>query len=179
MSASTQLMNFGLSGVEVICLGVGGATLGSHRNISRNLPDVAALHPYLIFVHVGENDVGRMSDRCVVSNLLNFVSQLSTLCDSGIVIVGQLIVFPRNSHHQSVNHINHQLSNRIHHRNIFWRHRRGFRQSSRRLFLADRIHLNNIGMQRYWRSVRTIVAGVLRRNHPAFQCQLQWLLCRA
>jgi len=62
MSASPQLTNLGLTGVEVNCVGVGGATLGNRRSIRRNLCNVATHRPHLIFVHVRENDVARMTN---------------------------------------------------------------------------------------------------------------------
>ena len=154
MSSSPQLLNFGLSGVQVRCIGVGGATLGQRRCIRRHLRAVSVYHPDIIFVHIGENDLGRMSNSNIVHHLLHFVSDLSRLCSSNIVIVGQLIFFPRTIYEYSVNCINEQLSFEIQEPYIFWRHRRGFSRSATDVFLSDRVHLNNIGMLRYFRSIR-------------------------
>ena len=92
---------------------------------------MSAYHPDIIFVHIGVNDLGGMSNGNIVHHLIHFVSELCRLCSSNIVIVGQLIFSPEL-------HMNTPLIN---------------------VFLSDRVHLNNIGMLRYFRRIRAIIGS--------------------
>jgi len=56
MSMSHDRANLGLRGIEVHCEAVDGARLGSRQIIRRLLQAVSAHHPFIIFVHTGEND---------------------------------------------------------------------------------------------------------------------------
>ena len=61
------------------------------------ISEVARHHPHIIFVHMGENDLGRRTANQIVRDLLDFVNRLARRCRSH-VIVGQLIYFPANQH---------------------------------------------------------------------------------
>jgi len=77
MSTSPQRRNLGLSGVEVHCVGVGGARVSGYRNIRQYFESVSRHRPYLIFLHIGENDIERLSNHRIISNLLDLINELS------------------------------------------------------------------------------------------------------
>ena len=112
-------------------------------------------------MHLGENDLRHMCGEQICSELLRFVDALSVISSTGIVIVGQLIPFPDSPYRASVININDQLLYDVRWPQQFWNHRSGFMQASRQLFRDHDVHLNDTGMQRYWRSVRTVVGRVL------------------
>jgi len=51
-------MNLQLHNVEVVCHVVGGARLGSRAQTEEMVSEIARHHPHIIFVHMGENDLG-------------------------------------------------------------------------------------------------------------------------
>jgi len=171
MSESDDRMNLGLRNVTVHCEAVGGATLGPtvgrrrDKCIRRLLPAVAAHQPDVIFVHIGENDLGRMPPGRIATELLDLVTELANLSRSRVVIVGQLICFPATEHlyPRSVQHINSTLRRQMPAGHAFWNHRCCFSRRSGN-FLRDNVHLNRHGMRRYWKSVRTAVGRVLLRT---------------
>jgi len=170
MTSSPELANLGLRDADVKCVAVGGATLGPHHKpISNHLQAVKDLDPFAIFVHMGENDLGHMSDGQIKFELKSLVEKLSSLCHSRVVIVGQLVPWPRSRDSQRVNHLNGALCEQFAPgTTVFWNHESSLSRSCPELFLPDGVHLNDAGMHRYWRSVRTVVGRVLRHNHPSY-----------
>ena len=169
MATSSEQANLGLRDVEVHCVGIGGATLRpGPRHIRNHLRAVSRHRPHVIFLHVGENDLGRMSDGHITSEILRLVSVLSPLSRSGVVIVGQLVSFPqtRDRHQSSVRRINDEVRQNIQSPSIYWRHQCGFQNSSSDVFHPDGVHLSATGMLRYCRSVRAAVGRVLRHYPP-------------
>jgi len=171
MSTSPDVRNLGLQGVEVRCVGVGGGALRRdhssrrpRRCMWRYLNSVSHYRPDVIYVHVGENDLGRMSCGRISAELLRFVNALSAICNTGTVIVGQLIPFPDSPFRDSVIAINDHLIHEVPLPHHFWIHRCGFMEASHQLFVHGDVHLNDTGMLRYWRSIRTVVARVLSHN---------------
>jgi len=157
---STGQMNLLLDGVEVQCMFSGGARLRP-PGTTREMIDADRMHrPDIIFIHMGENDLGRSPPPHILSGLLNFVNELAPLCSSHTVILGQLMHFPNNAHlDDAVDFINVRLSEDLPPGHIFWRHRSGLSHGAY-TYLADGTHLNDAGQQRYWRSIRTIVSHV-------------------
>ena len=140
MATSQEHANLGLHGVEVHCVGVGRATLRpGDRNIRNFLRAVSQHRPFIVYVHIGENDLGHMSDGHITSEILRLMSVLSPLSRSRVVILGQLVSFPRtrSRHQTSVRLINDDLRQRIGAPNIYWRHEYEFANSSLALFLPD------------------------------------------
>ena len=60
------------------------------------IPGVTSYCSDLIFVHMGENDLGLRSRHRILSDLLTFVDELARLCISHIIIDSQLMHFPVN-----------------------------------------------------------------------------------
>ena len=104
-----RLVNMELAGVEVHCVGIGGATLRpGDRCIRRHLAAVSAYRPTFIYLHIGENDLGRMPDYQITNEILAIAHDLAALCTRHVVIIGQLVPFlrTRHQHEQSVAWIN-------------------------------------------------------------------------
>jgi len=185
MTSTPGRANLGLSGVQLYTVAGGGATLRPRPRWRRArgqwqrqwcmeflLPDVSAMRPDVIYLHLGENDLRGMSEDEILYHIMRSVQRLSHCCTTHTVIIGQLIPFPALTPDQreSVFIINRLLSQFLEPTpHTFWCHRAGFIQASPELFLPDRVHLNADGMGRYWGSVHTVVRRVLRHNHPGFQ----------
>lgn len=163
-----QLANFGLRSftppVKVHYIGVGGATVSHHHcPITDHLHKIPQLRPYLIFLHIGENDLGRSLNKYIISDL-TLIHQLSDLCHSNVVIVSHLISFLKLNHQHrcSVQQINKSLMSHVA-RYHFWRHSFG-RTSHSTNFASDNVHLNQRGLHLYWRSLRTAIGRQLQHQ---------------
>jgi len=108
-----------------------------------------------------------MSDGHITSEILRLMSVLSPLSRSRVVILEQLVSFPRtrSRHQTSVRLINDDLRQRIGAPNIYWCHEYEFANSSP--FFCQ-MAFSATSMRRYWRSVRTVVGRVLRHNPPQY-----------
>jgi len=160
-----ELANLGFDDVDVYCVAEGGETLGQGRRPMRaRLDDVRAYRPYVVFLHVGENDLGHMPPGNITWELMQLVNELIPLCRT--LIVGQLLSFPSNRrrHHHDVSVINEYLRQDVPYPHVFWRHQCGLWRRVGNFY--DGVHLNNYGMYQYWRSLRTIVGRELRRYRP-------------
>ena len=83
------------SRIVVHCIGVGGATvLPGVKCIVDSLPDVARIQPAIVFVNVGENDLGTVRGNVllITSHLCHFLAQLTP--HTRLVFVSQLLLFP-------------------------------------------------------------------------------------
>ena len=167
--------NLGLSGIQVRYVCLGGMTLrqrlrgrsrgGRTPGIRDHLQAVTACCPSLIVLHIGENDLGYVPASEVAGEILQLASDLSR--DYGCpVYVTQLIAWPSHSTETvlDVQQINTELLHTLppHH---FWRHHCGLSSRSRDVFLPDCVHLNDLGMSRYYASVRTLIGRAVRHRH--------------
>jgi len=160
----TGQMDLLLDRVEVHCVFKGGALLWPPDTTQQMIHDVRRHRHDVIFLHMGENDLGRSPPHRILSDLLNFVNELAPLCSSHTVILGQLMHFHNSAHmDDAVDFINVRLSKDLPPGHIFWRHRSGLSHGGNR-YLSDGAHLNDAGNQRYWRSIRTIVSRVCHRQ---------------
>jgi len=137
METLLELRNLGFSDINVHCVGVGGATLGRRRCIRNHLREVSLHQPLKIFLHTGENDLGRMSESCIANWLFCLVGELSTISSSYVVIVSQLVPFPCTRHLRSILRINQLLRRDLSSRHIFWRRESGLQNATSTLFLRD------------------------------------------
>ena len=160
--------NFGLRNITVHFEGVGGATLRpkEHKCIWSFRQAVADHQPDIIFLHIGENDLGSLSPGDITREIMLLVNNLSTLNRHPVVILGQLISFPATQHQNldSIREINASLRNHMPAGHVFWHHRFGLSPESGN-FLRDNVHLNPHGMRRYYKSLRAAIGRVYHRNH--------------
>jgi len=104
-----RLINMELAGVQVHCIGISGATLRPATAASGgSFAAVSAYRLTFIYLHIGENDLGRIPDNQITNEILTLAHDLAALCTRHVVIVGQLIPFlrTRHQHEQSVSRIN-------------------------------------------------------------------------
>ena len=147
--------------------GVGGARLHPPRHTVEMLREVARLRPDIVYLHLGENDLGLRSEDQIVWDLLHFINNLIRECRSQ-VIVGQLLVFPVNLHlTHIIDSINERVRENMPPGHTFWRHESGL-YPTQDVFLPepDLVHLNEVGYGRYWRSIRTVVGRACRHLQP-------------
>jgi len=124
---------------------------------------VIASCPSLIVVHLGENDLGWVPASEIAGEILQLVRDLSRDCQCPVYVT-QLLSWPSHSAERvlDIDEINTELLHTLppHH---FWRHRCGLNSQSPAMFLADRVHLNDDGMHRYYNSIRTLVGRAVRQ----------------
>jgi lysophospholipase L1-like esterase len=136
------------------------------------LEEVARQRPDIIFIHLGENDLGQASRGRILEWLIDLVEALCTSCRPRKVIISQMTLFPTLERYASDSYwINERL------RNWYkvpaapdhplaavqfkvWYHRIGIFGANRRQYYAgDNVHLNSLGLERYCRSVSATVGG--------------------
>ena len=95
-------LGFDRNRVVVHCLGVGGATvLPGDKCILHQLSDVIHIHPDIVFVHVGENDLRRPSNvSSITSHLRHIIDKLTP--HTRIIFISQLLLFPVYTHARGV-----------------------------------------------------------------------------
>jgi hypothetical protein len=97
MEADGNRKNLGLdpAQVEVRCLALGGATVRDGGKCVRHLlHDVLAFRSSIIYIHVGENDVGNLSSNSMVSLLLDLVARVKSVREMKWIVVSHSFPFP-------------------------------------------------------------------------------------
>jgi lysophospholipase L1-like esterase len=168
MAHKTDRKNLGFNptDVNVSCLFISGASVrpGS-KSIYQLIDEVSRRRPDIVYIHVGENDVGNVTP----DELTSLIVGLRQRINHANVIVSQLLPFPRLSGHIStILLVNDFLQRNLDRQDntTYWKHRGGFwlRPASRNAVYAnDRTHLTANSLQVYWSSVRAAVGRVLCR----------------
>lgn len=131
--------------------GVGGRTIATI--LQRDLAFIAAMHPDILFIHVGGNDLASLQPQFVSTQLALFCKTVLNYCK-------HIIISQRNFRYVSSPNYNHkvllfnayayalstQYSN-IH----FWSH--DFRLQHKH-FLYDGVHFNEFGNKRFYYSIK-------------------------
>ena len=152
-------------------IGIGGAKLDpelpNFANISHYLPEIVALRPTVIFVHMGENDLMSSLPHEIVDDMLTFVQRLVVACKPARVIIGQLLAFPKNSPlGEASRYVNKQLrefckceaNQPLPTRIQFWKQKLGVFGPNAAEHFIDGVHLDNKTTKKYCVSVGTIVS---------------------
>jgi hypothetical protein len=155
--------------VTVHCFGLGGASFrAGNRCIVDHVHTVMSrlsFVPHIVYLHIGENDVMYASTQSLCENLLHLIHLLSRVYHVPITIVSQLLPFPVLEHlRYSVTAANSALEHacRTNCKIVYWKHRGGFWNSVRNLYLSDKVHLNATGQLQYWRSVHRAVSNAVQ-----------------
>jgi hypothetical protein len=175
-------LGFDDSEVTVHCFGKGGGTLrpgDQHRSVLNILSQSLSTQPAVIYFHMGENDLGILDHDQISSSIMSPSYYVSSVCSSKHFICSELLPFPKFQQQfhcdpmAVVGPVNTALSVAIEVRGIapspgamavkFWHHEIGVWNPTVDLFKDDRVHLNDAGMERYYRSVRAAVEFAL--NH--------------
>jgi lysophospholipase L1-like esterase len=153
--------------VSGYCFGVGGGTARSGgKCVMNRLSDVATVEPSVVFLHIGENDLSAMDATELTCLIMKHANEIVDTLKVPKVVIGQLLDFPANAAHtEKVLQVNWVLGNAVDGERVhLWRHRCGFWGADRNVFHADGVHLNAVGMERYYHSVRRGICHVLRRH---------------
>lgn len=153
--------------------GQGGATLMSHcgvRSIEYQLNRSLSVQPNVIFIHIGENDIGHLHPIAIANKIIRLIEYLLYECMVPFVVVGQLLDWPLQTRPQDIvaanNAIKTYLAALPPHRVKYWRHRGFWRRFNRHLlFHNDSVHLSTMGLERYSRSIRASINYALRHNN--------------
>ena len=167
-----KYQNLGLSTdqFKVTCIGLGGGTLRAGlKCMTQFLHKVMSLHPYIIYLHLGENDISLTSSQISVL-LLDFLHRLSSIPDLKFLILSQTLPFPTFSESQKANIIavnsssGEALKGMYHF--TYWRHHGGFWHAKPGRSPYDRrgVHLNEDGMIKYWHSVKAAVKIAIAKS---------------
>lgn len=149
-------------------IGIGGARLSlqGDKSIFRSsyLNNVRAANPEVIYIHIGENDLRSMAADLIVDRIVLLVRRLIDDCHPRAVIVSQLTVFPCN---EDLSHLSRYVNQELvgyyeQHQPQdclvrVWRHEIGIFGPNRRSRYRDEAHLNDDAMERYSRSVGTVI----------------------
>lgn len=124
--------------------------------------------PTVVFIHIGENDIGSMSPVSLAERIISEVTYLLFRRSVPFVVVGQLLVWPSQRYPDDVLAAHRLLKAAIEDlpsdRVLYWRHR-GFWGGSNRhlLFCDDNVHLSARGILSYSRSLRYAVRQAIAR----------------
>jgi len=166
-------LGFPINSICVRFFGLGGGSLepGQRQNIHQVLDPVRNFKPNVIFVHVGENDISRISPTKIMSCLFDFCDLLASIDSVKIIVVSQLLPFPvLATNKEFIDAFNVSLSSVgpdcI---NVYdaycWKHRIGAHavDASVHVFHRDGVHLTRLGMTRYMKSIRTAVGQAVKK----------------
>ena len=160
-------LGFHPNDVDVSCVHLSRATLRAGRRCIQHLmQDVRRRRPYVVYVHVGENDVNTLTADQLAYLILNLQRQLD---DVSVLVISQLLPLRRLTGQRwkivTVNEIvNRSIQNWE--RTVYWKHRSGFWAAdtpTTHMFADDRVHLSAYGLDVYWHSVSAAVGGALCR----------------
>lgn len=165
-----QNLGYNTDRIVIRCVGQGGAVLrpgDPERCILSVLSTALVPHPNIVFLHIGENDVKQLSPPDISAAIIALTDYITAVCHPTVIICSELFPFPTLSTNPAdvVTAVNMRIQEAIQARNavrgdtqiVYWRHEMGQWNPSTDLYLPDRVHLNETGMRRYWRSVRTAV----------------------
>jgi lysophospholipase L1-like esterase len=179
---SESNLGFDANKVKVYWSTYGGATVrpgDSSRSLLNLLSEGLSCQPDVVYLHIGENDLGVLKPDQISGAISSLSFYISSVCPSvKFFICSELLPFPKfREQFQSdpmaaVGPVNASLSAAMEIRSIaplpgtmsvkFWRHEMGVRTSTD-LFKSDRVHLNDVGMERYYRSVRAAIGFALNK----------------
>jgi lysophospholipase L1-like esterase len=172
-------MGFAIEDARVYAFCRGGAAVrvvSDDRWAYHLLQPATLFHPSVVYVHVGENDLGHVTPATLVDHLINFVRSIITFMHPDVVIFSQLFPLPQQVVRHDITSINEALSSALDSLNqnpnvvvgncvtrvVFLKHTFGIWGSrSADLFHGDGIHLTDVGMSRYYFSVRNAVGKAL------------------
>lgn len=141
----------------------GGLTLPRLIHERADLYNFQGHPPSIVYLQIGGNDLSARDPEEVVRDLLSFASYLHEGVGTPLIIVGQLLLRSPNVVGQRYNDkvitCNKLLNEQLVLNNIpgiiFWKHR-GFWNSLHHIS-HDGVHLNQEGLWKYYRSVRSAI----------------------
>jgi hypothetical protein len=143
------------------------------RSMYSYMTEAASMTPDIVYLHVGENDLRVLTAVELADAIEHYIATLTAACRPRYIIVSQLLCFPQNSDFiDRVGFVNRRLEAYARRQNargasqiVVWKHRIGVWGRGHEALFVDGVHLNSVGMARYWHSVRTVVGRVVHRLH--------------
>jgi lysophospholipase L1-like esterase len=148
----------------------GGASVRHSQSFHSLILSSLNFNPTVIFLHIGENDIGYMSPASIAESIISCVCYLLFRRCVSFVVVGQLLAWPCQRFPDEVRYVNHLLQAGLRSlpadRVLYWRHRCGFWNGPNRplLFHGDGVHLSSRGMESYSRSLRYAIRQATARR---------------
>ena len=152
-------------------IGIGGASVDPEghdwRNVFHYIPQISALRPVVILIHIGENDLGRLLPHEILHNIVILVNRLAISCRPARIVVGQMFDFPNNrAWSDASKYINDELfkywrgeaNQPLPTRVQFWRQKVGVFGPEAASHFIDGVHLDDRTMGRYVASNGTITS---------------------
>jgi len=163
-SAARMNLRFDPEVASVECVGIGGTTVNAGKKCLVDWVDtvvtVLDAKPNIVFLQIGENDVGHRVDTLTVANSIAVLVHM--LQDKGVlVIIGQLLLFPAFDK-QVIVQTNMLLEERFKDQeNVkFWK-QTGYWQPEANIW--ENVHLNDAGNKRLFCNIRGAVSKSLRK----------------
>ena len=154
--------------INVHLRGSGGLTF---RRAQQQLPAILALHPQIIIMDIGSNDLCNLA-LTLPTLFTQFLDVVHHLLRAGVQRVYVLPVLPRvrqpfHSYNCRIITFNYMLRDHCDQDELLtlWRHRPTFTcciNPNPALFLRDGVHLSPLGMLRYYRTIRAAIAHAAR-----------------
>jgi lysophospholipase L1-like esterase len=170
---NTVNLGFPVECIMVRFFGLGGGSLesGRRKNLHQLVDSVRHFQPTIIFQHAGENDVTRISPSQILSCLFSFCDDLSSIPSVTAIVVSQLLLFPvLKCHKECVEAVNAAFSSiGSDCMNVdlaySWKHRIGAcgENAAEDVFDDDGVHLTELGLMRYMKSVRAAVSRTVKK----------------
>jgi hypothetical protein len=170
---ATANLGFPVGSVNVRFFGLGGGSLepGRRQSMYQVVEIVREFQPIIIFLHVGENNINKLSPSRLMSNLFSFCDALASIDSVTTIVISHLFLFPvhislkeyveagnRALYAVGADCINVDLA-------YSWKHRIGACgvNAQQHVFHHDKVHLTSLGMKRYMKSVRTAVGQAVKK----------------
>jgi len=181
---SHENLAFDPNDAVVHCECAGGATLQSgnlDKSILKLINGALAFRPDIIFLHIGENDVGKMSQHAIAEAIMALLYYISAVSEVKLLICSELVPMPKFQEQlgcdpaECVRATNIGLEAAIEvmmagkttrMKVEYWKYEMGLNRVEANLFAEkDRTHLNERGMEKYFRSVRAAIGRRLNTLH--------------
>lgn len=163
-SIPNSRIDFG-TGQDIRFFGIGGARVGTLRCSGRLESLLQETKPDLVILHIGGNDAdSHKSAAAICADILDYVGALKTKFQIPRIYISQLLyrqVTRRISVHiynTKIHEINKKLTNNQ--LATFWRHR-GLIRPQKQILTNDGVHLNTLGQELFYRSMKRAVCAAM------------------
>jgi lysophospholipase L1-like esterase len=164
--ASSEIFNIA-NLPQVNFLGISGGAVNNSRHRETILAAVQHHRPTCLIVHIGGNDLDRREDSvdATIYGLVAFLTQLRRQFAIDKIMVMRLLPRERTryidpgAYNSRVVRANALLKNQCREVGLLYWRMKGFTQS-RDHILSDGVHLNPLGLRKYYRHVRGILLSI-------------------
>ena len=169
-----EMFNLGFDGtkLQMYYIGQGGSIVRKgHKSIQKKVSEITNATD-CIFLQIGGNDLS--DPLCTASSLATDILSFASFLTEAYTSVNQVIIrqflrrySKRNpvDYNDKVYAVNAKLNTLVENNpNVsFWQHR-GFWKNTQELMLKDGVHLNELGMKKYAKSVHVAIGSGFNKN---------------